>query len=309
MWMLFAYGPLLAIGFLVFGVYALVSYDSVTARLGGMSMMFFTGVLIFGFWIVEMRKILMGQWREAIDGFAQFCEEFLLGQRPSWNADQQRIVELLKDSGGVISATQLMLEFGMNRAESHSELTRVLLDYGGDIETTDDGAILYHFEAFKGERRQRPRYTQLSPPAFFSKLKWIQLAIWNSAFAGVVSFVFNPDLKVFPGLGTLMSSQTQDQILQQGLGAWPALVIGLFLVIRMTLWLKQRRDYKQRLPRIELIERLRKAQSFTAPAQSLDSRLLAELGGSVDEEADSPPGEVCFVFPQAQVELAARKGA
>lgn len=301
--MLSAYGPLLAVAMLAFGVYALVAYDSLTARFGGSLMMFFGGISFFALWVSEMRKIWLGKSRKEIDAFAAFCEEFLLGQRPSWIEDQKRIVELLRHSGGTITATQLMLEFGMNRAEAQRELTRVLLDYGGDIETTEDGAILYHFEAFKGQKRRRLRYTQFDPPAFFTKHKWIQLAIWNTIMASVLSFVFNPNLHIFPGLATLLSAQSQDQILQQGLGAWPALFIGVFLVIRLLSWIKRRAAYRERLPRIELVERLRREQSFVARAESLEIKLLAEFGGSINEEADTPQGEVLFEFPKIQVEL------
>lgn len=260
------------------------------------------GLVILAYWF----KAIVGIWKRGpqplLRDTLRFTSEFLFGVGPSWAKDHQSIVDLLKSNSGVISTGDVMVHFGVNRAEAQRALTRVLLDYGGDIQTTDEGAILYHFPLF-AETAPKSSQSELEPPRFFGpRLKWLQIMIWGSFVFGMMTCFLDPKLQIFPSASYLLALPNYNAVISQGFGAWPTLVLGLLFLVRYMIWKSRMRGYHARLPQIELLKRLAESpQGFRV--HNVDAQLLAVLGGTVDEEADVADGEWYLSFPDVELEM------
>lgn len=264
------------------------------------------GGSIIAYWASGMFLVWQRGPRPELRQTLRFASEFFFGAGPSWGRDNERIVELLRKNSGVVSTGDLMLHFGISRAEAQRGLTRILLNYGGDIQTTAQGAILYHFPIFSGPKAVESR-SELEPPKFFgSNLKWLQVMIWGSFIFGMITCVANPNLKVFPTPAYILGLPTFNDAVMQGFGAWPTLVLGVLFAIRYVIWRHRMRAYQERLPRIELLKKIFESpQGFTVG--QIDTQLLASLGGTIDEEADTPDGELYLHFPEVELEMAAAR--
>lgn len=60
--------------------------------------------------------------------------------------DEKIILAYLRERGGRVTASDLVALMGWDYARAEEEVTRLLIDYGGEAEVTDDGAILYVFK-------------------------------------------------------------------------------------------------------------------------------------------------------------------
>src|SRR5215831_8907273 len=64
---------------------------------------------------------------------------------PDKLADEREILAYLRAHDGRITATDLVSMFGWSYSKAEEEVTRLLVDYDGDPEVTDDGVIIYQF--------------------------------------------------------------------------------------------------------------------------------------------------------------------
>jgi len=64
---------------------------------------------------------------------------------PDKLADEREILGYLRAHDGRITATDLVGMFGWSYHNAEEEVTRLLVDYDGDPEVTDDGVIIYQF--------------------------------------------------------------------------------------------------------------------------------------------------------------------
>jgi hypothetical protein len=74
---------------------------------------------------------------------------FVFGpERPAADelADERRLLAFVRARGGVVAPTELAARTGWSLDAAEEESTRLLARYGGDVEVTDDGHILYTFK-------------------------------------------------------------------------------------------------------------------------------------------------------------------
>lgn len=224
------------------------------------------GLVILAYWL----KAIVGIWKRGpqplLRNTLRFTSEFLFGIGPSWAENHQSVVDLLRSNSGVISTGDMMVHFGVNRVKA-----------------------------------QRP--SELGPPRFFgSRLKWLQIIIWGSLVFGMMTCLLDPELQVFPTLNYLLSVPNYNAVVSQGFGAWPTLVLGLLFSVRYLIWKDRMRGYHARLPQIELLKKLAESpQGFRFP--DVDARVLAALGGTIDEDADVAYGEWYLCFPEVELEM------
>ncbi|QDG52198.1 hypothetical protein FIV42_16050 [Persicimonas caeni] len=102
-------------------------------------------ILFVGYWItVFSLRITQGVNRWLFDrlgGLFSFGRE-----RIDDLSDERNFTALVAGCGGQICVADLVRLYGWDLARTHEELTRLLVDYGGDIVVTDDAQILYVFE-------------------------------------------------------------------------------------------------------------------------------------------------------------------
>lgn len=60
-------------------------------------------------------------------------------------ADEREVLAYLREHDGRITATDLVMLFGWSYPKAEEEVTRLLVDYDGDPEVTDEGVIVYSF--------------------------------------------------------------------------------------------------------------------------------------------------------------------
>lgn len=90
--------------------------------------------------------------RELLEGpkkkFIYSVFDFVFGParpEPDKLADEREILGYLRAHDGRITATDLVGMFGWSYHKAEEEVTRLLVDYDGDPEVTDDGVIIYQF--------------------------------------------------------------------------------------------------------------------------------------------------------------------
>ena len=78
----------------------------------------------------------------------QSVYDFVFGpvrRAPDPLGDEREVLGLLRQNGGRVTATDLVAMFGWSYRQAEEEATRLLADYDGDPEVTDEGVIVYSF--------------------------------------------------------------------------------------------------------------------------------------------------------------------
>jgi len=299
---LFIYLPVIGLLLIALGLFALEYYDEPIKQIPSLLGYAGVGVLLIYAW----GRWALGVWRKGEDGFvtkvADFLDEFLFGVRPTWEQDSRRVVELINWKKGVLTFSDLMLHLGMTRVEANEAVSRILVDFGGNIEVTDDGVLLFYFPRFTLSSNSKP--LEITPPRFFGKqADWLQRALWGTFFFAFLGCFVHPDLAVFPTLEDLFRAEDFKSVILQGLGAWPALILLIPLVIRTWLWTRRLAQHKARQPMMAILKRF-DTERDGFEVEQVDPSWLVRYGGTIDEEADTTTGH-WVVFPQSQLELSA----
>lgn len=234
---------------------------------------------------------------------------FLLGPpraRDDGLSDERRLVALIRERSGLLVEADLMALFGWTRAEAGVELARILADYGGDVEVTDDGAILYRFDPLMqtagraaAHADTRPAWeVETGPPQFFGSPRWAN--VWALAAMGIAitGLLVAPGLVLLPDRAAYaqLADRAGDATVFEGLGAWPYLVVGSILALRLPLWLARRAGHERRARLLSLL-RVAVESPNRARVPRPNASDLASLGGELVAEGPDARDRWLVRFP------------
>lgn len=213
--------------------------------------------------------------------------------------DERQFVALVQQNRGAIDLGDVMTIYGWSRDRAYEEMTRLMVDYGGDVRVDEHGAITFHFEELASSapavpgRSTRPIWKVSDSPKeqFDASNNPIVEAV-----VGVVLLV--PAIPWIAAVYTGFDFQAFFTGAEDG--SWYAIstVVGLlgtcaavvFLVgRRLAVWRRERR-FRRRAPYIEWLRRFSEAggQLRVAPNElsddivmKLDARIRT---GDIDEK-------------------------
>ncbi|MDB5100592.1 MAG: hypothetical protein JWM80_5013 [Cyanobacteria bacterium RYN_339] len=290
------------------------------------TMLPWTAVLLFvllqatlggvGTWLV-LRFFVFGERNLAAMGLSQALAGTLFGPLPTPRGglvEQRRLVALIVERRGVLTLADLMGLFGWSRHEAEGQLARILADHQGEAVVTDEGALLFRFDALRLAREGvsaadlRPSYErELAPPAFFDASRSIRVVLGGCCAIGLAGLLSHPKLPWFPplhlwGPDGLLASFTASSV-SAGLGLYPYLAIALPMLLRWPLWLVAVRRHERRLRFLNLLKLAvappHGRYMLTVPAG------VAALGGTVDLDHVRADGRMLVKFPDHQLASAA----
>ncbi len=237
----------------------------------------------------------------------------LFGPPPTRDAlsDERRLTALIREQGGVLCRTDVMAQFGWTLAQAEQELTRILLDYGGEIAVSPKGAVLFRFR-FDHDEQSRPKLPPVferpsdQGPFWDFPLPVIVIAALTVA-AALVGLWQHPKLMVLPNLehwvalwGSRSDKKEGLQFLQ-GFGAWPYLFVLIPNLIRGVVWSGLYLAWQRQKAWWPLL-RLATENPRGALMATVDSERLAALGGTVDPDKTSADGQFWVTFPAHALE-------
>ncbi|MSP62459.1 MAG: hypothetical protein EXR72_19425 [Myxococcales bacterium] len=252
--------------------------------------------------------------------------DFVFGPRLA--AEDQRepdraVVAYLRARGGRITATDLVALTGLSYERAEEEATRLLADYDGEPEVTDEGTIVYSFPELRrtaGEVVSGTwRYAWQEPrplPPFTGNTTGANAAIWiMNGFNLLSAFVIGPAFLLRYGI--------QSSAADLAVTWFPLAFSSLFFAIPAVRFSRHRR-LARRLEaaraRSAVLAEVIETQGAAALPEDLVRRaalrgevapdaarreleaLLRDLDG--DANAD-PGGRLCYAFPRVKEELAA----
>jgi hypothetical protein len=235
-------------------------------------------------------------------------------------ADEKEILAAIRQRNGRIGAVDLVQLMGWDFERAEEEATRLLADYSGEPEVTDDGVVIYVFKELRktasesggwvGTGRPRPAWERLERAAPLTG----NTSNTNAAIGFFNAFNLAAPFWIVPMFEMKM------RISLAGASVWlqtfPAIFSAVFFAVPGARLLRERlaaRSRAKRNARRSLLSRIfaapaeARAVEAIAPdraqAQALE-RDLVRLGGDVAAEPDER-GRVCYVFPRIERELAA----
>ena len=233
--------------------------------------------------------------------------------------DEKQLVGFIRGQRGRIAAVDLVRLMGWSFPRAEQETTRLMAHYGGEPEVTDDGVIVYTFKDLRKTAEGNDEGTQPATP------RWA----WQRA-AKAPPLTGNPPgtnamIGLFNGfnmLAPMLIVPAFELRFRVSLADYRFLLFGfpltfsaVFFAIPGVRWLKARWDARQRHHhenRHQLLRRIfagggKRARADLAPTPALAAILdgeLITLGGDVASEPDEQ-GQVCYIFPRIEQELAA----
>jgi hypothetical protein len=234
--------------------------------------------------------------------------------------DEKRIVAYIRAQRGRIAPVDLVRLMGWSFPRAEEEATRLMVDYGGEPEVTDDGVVVYVFKAL--------RLTAGGPgpagaPGWASeRLEPTPPLTGNEPETNVLIGAFNG----FNLLAPFWIVPAFESRLHVSLASWHFLFVdfplafsAVFFAVPLARWVKGRLEARARATRNDrrrLIGRIfacadlhlgPSAREDLAPTPALGAMLdreLVSLGGDVAVEPDAR-GRVRYTFPRIEQETAA----
>jgi len=239
-------------------------------------------------------------------------------------ADEKEILAAIRQRNGRIGAVDLVQLMGWDFDRAEEEATRLLADYGGEPEVTDDGVVIYVFKELRkttqstdddvlgrlGAARPRPAWERLERAAPLTGND----SGTNTAIGFFNAFNLAAPFWIVP----LFEMKTRISL--AGASVWlqtfPAIFSAVFFAVPGARWVREKaaaRSRAKRNARRSLLSRI-----FAAPAEAraLETiapdraqaaaleRDLVRLGGDVASEPDER-GRVRYLFPRIEREMAA----
>lgn len=234
--------------------------------------------------------------------------------------DERRLTGLIVKQRGVLSIADLIGLFGWTPEEADEQLARILLDYGGDVMVTEEGAVLYRFDPMRAAETKphddlRPCYEREAaypgfwnaPPSFLKGLGAI-LAV------GLAGLTLHGKLNWFPHLapslwgdgGILQVAAASGPTHLQALGIYPYLLILLPIALRYPLWERGRDRHQARLRFLKVVKLAVEHANgkYVKPPKGIKAE-LARLGGDLDVDRTRADGKVWLHFPRLAAAQAA----
>ena len=234
-------------------------------------------------------------------------------------ADEKQVVAYIRAQRGRIAAVDLVRLMGWTFPRAEQEVTRLMVDYGGEPEVTEDGVVIYTFkELRKTAGGVAGGVADLAPRWASERLETPAPVTGNDAGTNAMIAAFNG----FNLLAPFWIVPAFEARLHVSLASWhvalwdfPLAFSALFFAVPGLRWIKARRDasrIRARNDRRRLLGRIfadagprpREALAPTpALAAALDQELVA-LGGDIAPEPDAQ-GRVLYTFPRIEQETAA----
>jgi len=231
-------------------------------------------------------------------------------------ADEKEVLAHIRHKNGRIAAVDLVMLMGWDFARAEEEATRLLVNYGGEPEVTDDGVVVY---VFKDMRKTAVQSGQPEPTVrrAWERLESRPPLTGNRTGTNVAISLFNgfnllAPLWIVPAFEAGLAAPIPGQ--EFLLHDYPLAFSGLLFAVPLGRWLverarepgRRRRNARRRLLQ-SVLARQGQAASIEelapepATAQALSQSLVA-LGGDV--VADDQ-GQIRYAFPRIGEELAA----
>jgi hypothetical protein len=249
--------------------------------------------------------------------------------------DERRLVAAIRAGKGRIGLADVMRVTGLPREQADPLMSKLMLDYEGDVGVSEEGGIVYRFPALRKTAAERADEPQ--PPPAWARTKPLPPLTGNSVGANLGIAALNA-FNLTMGLWALENGMTLerfahlfDRVPHPIVDTGTPLALGLVPLIFSALlfalpavraaarpWRERRAaDERGRLAVLrEVVERVRTKQPVTdrvladawrgaagrnPPAKRLDGELVA-LGGDVSIE---PSGQTRWRFPDLETEAAA----
>jgi hypothetical protein len=232
-------------------------------------------------------------------------------------ADEKRIVAYVRAHEGRLAAVDLVRLMGWSFPRAEEEVTRLMVDFGGEPEVTDDGVVLYSFKALRmtagrdagddGSLCWAPERLEPTPPLTGNEPETDGLVALFNGFNLLAPFWIVPAFEA-----RFHVSVAGWQFL---LRDFPLAFSAVFFAVPAGRWLKARleagrrrarNDRRQLLGRIFSRSEARRREEL-APTPELGALLdreLVSLGGDIASEPDER-GRILYTFPRVDQELAA----
>ncbi len=231
-------------------------------------------------------------------------------------ADEKQIVGYIRAQRGRIAAVDLVRLMGWSFPRAEQEVTRLMIDYGGEPEVTEDGVVLY---TFKAVRKTAGGAGEMSSPRWASeRLETAAPLTGNEPGTDAMIAAFNG----FNLLAPFWIVPAFEARLHVSLASWhfllwdfPLAFSALFFAVPAGRWLKARAEERRRRVRNDrrrLLGRIfagagPRPREELAPTPELGvllDRELVSLGGDIASEPDQR-GRVLYTFPRIAEEAAA----
>jgi hypothetical protein len=230
-------------------------------------------------------------------------------------ADEKQLVAYIRAQRGRIAAVDLVRLMGWTFPRAEQEVTRLMVDYGGEPEVTEDAVVVY---TFKELRKTAGGVPELAPRWASERLETPAPITGNDAGTNVMIAAFNG----FNLLAPFWIVPAFEARLHVSLASWhvalwdfPLAFSALFFAVPGLRWIKARREaarLRARNDRRRLLGRIFAAagprpREELAPTPALAAALdrqLVELGGDIAPEPDER-GRVLYTFPRIEQETAA----
>ena len=303
-----AFPAFLLVGFVAFAIhgFATVPFPKALLRLALSCLGFaFIGAMYWRLQRWIYLKLSNGRLPATLRGW-------LLGpprQRPDPLADERQLTALITARRGVLSAADLVELFGWTLAQADAALVRILVDYGGDLFVTDDGAIIYDFADLADAN---PPTVEPVTPAFEHDLPREPFFGCSPAFAytattlvilGAILALTRPDASAFPTYpdyhAVYLDKHDELHLLfTPGLGLYPYIALAALWATRGLLWARRdlQRTHHRRLRRLITLFHHSPDGAHVHPDAFRSSELVA-LGADIDVERTHQSGDLWLTFP------------
>jgi hypothetical protein len=230
--------------------------------------------------------------------------------------DEKQIVAHIRAQRGRIAAVDLVRLMGWTFPRAEEEVTRLMVDYGGEPEVSDDGVVVY---TFKAVRKTADGSGEGSSPRWASeRIETAAPLTGNEPGTNLMVGAFNG----FNLLAPFWIVPAFESRLQVSLESWrfllwdfPLAFSALFFAIPAARFIKARLEAGRRRARNDrrrLLGRIfagsgARTREELAPTPALGlllDRELVALGGDIAAEPDDR-GRVLYTFPRIEEETAA----
>jgi hypothetical protein len=233
-------------------------------------------------------------------------------------ADEKQIVAYLRAQRGRIGAVDLVRLMGWTFPKAEEEVTRLMVDYGGEPEVSDDGVLVYTFKAVRKTADGSGQGIESAPRWAWERLETSPPLTGNEAGTNLMVGAFNG----FNLLAPFWIVPAFEARLHVSLADWqfllwdfPLAFSALFFAIPAGRFVKARlearrlcarNDHRRLLGRVFAGSggRPREELAPTPELAALLDRELVALGGDIAAEPDER-GRVLYTFPRIEEETAA----
>lgn len=200
-------------------------------------------------------------------------------------------MDLVLARDGVVGLGDLMVLFGWTRQQAFKELTRLMLDYGGDVRVDDDGRIDFIFEPFETFEPFEP-FESVAPsrPVAEPQPVWVRERRPAEVFDKEARR-FDVRYLAFWLLGILMPAFSTLGV--AGLKGSTPSAIGMAVILLLPLYVPIRRmivawrdaKYSKRRRYLDVLQEFSAGNGeLVRPMNFVETELLVDLGGDVLEE-------------------------